>query len=165
MCRPEVRAVGQVTPECKDLLVRLLVADPERRMSMDEIKAHTWFSHALPTGALHMNDWYMSHPSGIDEVTSHLCRRRSPGLLEKGKAHTLVLPTINQWASSRHSVLYFASSLLDHTAFTRRSAQDTFAICSPPYHNTSSASWRLLHPACQLPPRPAVDPGNKCDDS
>ena len=59
----------QVTPECKDLLVRLLVADPERRMSMDEIKAHTWFSHALPTGALHMNEWYMSHPSGIDEVS------------------------------------------------------------------------------------------------
>ena len=59
---------AQVSPECKDLLVRLLVADPERRMSMEEIKSHTWFSHALPAGALNMNDWYMSHPSGIDEV-------------------------------------------------------------------------------------------------
>ena len=53
--------------------MRLLVADPERRMSMDEIKAHTWFSHALPTGALHMNDWYMSHPSGIDEARARTC--------------------------------------------------------------------------------------------
>lgn len=51
--------------------MRLLVADPERRMSMEEIKAHTWFSHALPSGALHMNDWYMSHPSGIDEARTH----------------------------------------------------------------------------------------------
>ena len=68
---PRCAEDAQVTPECKDLLVRLLVADPERRMSMEEIKAHTWFSHALPTGALHMNDWYMSHPSGIDEVRVH----------------------------------------------------------------------------------------------
>jgi len=59
--------------------VRLLVADPERRMSMEEIKAHTWFSHALPTGALHMNDWYMSHPSGIDEVRAHLDPDYHPG--------------------------------------------------------------------------------------
>ena len=58
----------KVSPECKDLLRRLLVADPELRMSIEAIREHPWFGQALPTGALHMNEWYISHSSGVDEV-------------------------------------------------------------------------------------------------
>jgi len=59
-----------VSAECKDLLTRLLVADSERRLSMQEIKGHPWFRHALPGGATEMNDWYMKEASGIEEVRS-----------------------------------------------------------------------------------------------
>lgn len=76
----------QVSAECKDLLTRLLVADSEQRLSMEDIKAHPWFTHALPSGAVQMNDWYMREANGIDEVMSRIDalihqaqRRGSPG--------------------------------------------------------------------------------------
>ncbi len=58
----------QVSEECKDVLMRLLVADSERRLSMDEIKGHPWFTHSLPSGANEMNDYYHNEDSGVDEV-------------------------------------------------------------------------------------------------
>lgn len=61
-----------MSAECKDLLTRLLVADSEQRLSMEVIKAHPWFTHALPSGAVQMNDWYMREANGIDEVRPHL---------------------------------------------------------------------------------------------
>jgi serine/threonine protein kinase len=81
-----------VSAECKDLLTRLLVADSEQRLSMEDIKNHPWFTHALPSGAIQMNDWYMREANGIDEVqpavwsvvaASHL-------LLLRGHQHTCV---------------------------------------------------------------------------
>ena len=54
------RAPGaQVSAPCRDLLARLLVADPGERMTMAEIKVHSWFLEDLPDGALAMNDWYL----------------------------------------------------------------------------------------------------------
>ncbi len=54
------RAPGaQVSAPCRDLLARLLVADPSERMTMAEIKVHSWFLEDLPDGALAMNDWYL----------------------------------------------------------------------------------------------------------
>lgn len=43
----------------KDLLSRLLVADPKTRMRLPEILQHPWFLDALPAGALQMNDHYL----------------------------------------------------------------------------------------------------------
>ena len=48
--------------------MRLLVADSERRLSMDEIKEHPWFIHSLPSGANEMNEYYHNENSGVDEV-------------------------------------------------------------------------------------------------
>ena len=54
---------------CKDLLQRLLVADPERRISMEDIMAHAWFQETLPTGALLMNEHYLQRaPRFTEEV-------------------------------------------------------------------------------------------------
>jgi serine/threonine protein kinase len=65
----------QVSAECKDLLTRLLVADSEQRLSMEDIKNHSWFTHALPSGAIQMNDWYMREANGINEVQAPHSKR------------------------------------------------------------------------------------------
>jgi serine/threonine-protein kinase SRK2 len=56
-----------VSEGCKDLLTRLLVADPPSRMSIDEIKAHPWFLLSLPPGALDMNDQLMQTSADLRE--------------------------------------------------------------------------------------------------
>ena len=60
---PEVPA----SDVCKDLLQRLLVADPERRISMEAIMAHAWFQETLPTGALLMNEHYLQRAPRVTE--------------------------------------------------------------------------------------------------
>ena len=46
----------QVSPECKHLLECILVADPEKRITMADIQRHPWFTRDLPEGVAHMND-------------------------------------------------------------------------------------------------------------
>jgi serine/threonine protein kinase len=45
-----------VSRDCIDLLQKMLVVNPEQRISMAQIKAHPWFVKNLPEGALAMND-------------------------------------------------------------------------------------------------------------
>lgn len=52
---------------CKDLLTRLLVADPSQRISLEGILGHPWFLDALPTGALAMNDHYLSKTPNLSD--------------------------------------------------------------------------------------------------
>lgn len=37
-----------VSPECKDLLKRILDTDPRTRYSISEIRNHTWYKQAQP---------------------------------------------------------------------------------------------------------------------
>lgn len=46
----------EVSAECVDMIKRMLVADPEKRITMHEIKKHPFFLSGLPDGALDMND-------------------------------------------------------------------------------------------------------------
>ena len=59
-----------VSPICLDLIRKILVADPAKRLSMDSIKAHPWFLKDLPLGALDMNDFYLQAPPFLDQVKS-----------------------------------------------------------------------------------------------
>lgn len=49
-----------VSDSCKDLLRRILVADPARRASIADIQAHPWFRQDLPPGSLEYNDWALN---------------------------------------------------------------------------------------------------------
>ncbi len=49
-------ALPQISPECRDLLCKLLVGDPRHRLSMAQIQAHPWFLTNLPPDALAMNE-------------------------------------------------------------------------------------------------------------
>lgn len=37
-----------IHPECRELLARMLVVDPSKRLSMAEIKQHKWYQTMLP---------------------------------------------------------------------------------------------------------------------
>lgn len=42
--------------DCRDLLARILVADPARRLTVPQILQHPWFTRGLPEGVAEMND-------------------------------------------------------------------------------------------------------------
>ncbi len=71
----EVPVDVPVNPECVDLLLRILVADPAERLSIEDIKMHPWFLRDLPRGALDMNDFYLQAPPFLEQV-----RLQSPPL-------------------------------------------------------------------------------------
>lgn len=45
-----------LSSECKDLLSRLLVANPANRITLPEILQHPWYLQDLPPGVAEMND-------------------------------------------------------------------------------------------------------------
>mmetsp|Transcript_11502 Transcript_11502/g.34552 ORF Transcript_11502/g.34552 Transcript_11502/m.34552 type:complete len:348 (+) Transcript_11502:371-1414(+) len=76
--RKIVTATFRMPPEvklsdgCKDLLLKLLVADSDARYTIAQIQAHEWFRKGLPPGSEEMNTYYLSEqgptPSVDDEV-------------------------------------------------------------------------------------------------
>ncbi|DBA86304.1 TPA: hypothetical protein ACH3X2_005543 [Trebouxia sp. C0005] len=67
-----------VSAECKTLMQRLLCPDPKARICMEDILAQPWFCEALPTGALTMNDYYMTGSVDLSE-----CMRKVDGILDQ----------------------------------------------------------------------------------
>ncbi|KAK9829253.1 hypothetical protein WJX72_004786 [[Myrmecia] bisecta] len=59
-------AHANLSPECQDLLERILVADPERRITMQEIQAHPFYLRDLPAGVAEMNERLCAHPETFD---------------------------------------------------------------------------------------------------
>lgn len=51
-----------VSPECRDLLHRILVADPATRISLADIQRHPWFLAELPEGCQDMNARLLEEP-------------------------------------------------------------------------------------------------------
>jgi len=43
------------SPAVRDLLLKMLQKDPNKRMTLDQIMKHVWYRHNLPKGALDMN--------------------------------------------------------------------------------------------------------------
>lgn len=58
---PHVR----VSDECKDLLARILVADPAKRITIAGIYNHKWYLKGLPPGVREMNDRAQPPPEGL----------------------------------------------------------------------------------------------------
>lgn len=48
---------AQVSAECRDLISKVLVANPAQRLTIRQIAAHPWFQTDLPPGSLEYNDW------------------------------------------------------------------------------------------------------------
>lgn len=73
-----------VSEECKNLVMRMLVAEPSRRMGMDDIKEHPWFLQDLIPGVLSMNDLLLNSKASNDKeaLAKVLLPHLNPG---KGK--------------------------------------------------------------------------------
>ena len=52
------------------MLSKLLVADPAHRLSMEALMRHEWFLRGLAPGALEMNEYYMTAPFSVDNVSA-----------------------------------------------------------------------------------------------
>lgn len=57
-----------VSSQCRHLLQGLLVADPEQRMTIQQVLSQPWFCQDLPRGALEMNHVYLSYSLSLDQV-------------------------------------------------------------------------------------------------
>mmetsp|Transcript_29538 Transcript_29538/g.65405 ORF Transcript_29538/g.65405 Transcript_29538/m.65405 type:complete len:400 (+) Transcript_29538:305-1504(+) len=73
-----------ITDSCRDLLTRLLVADPARRLKMSEIQKHPWFLDNLPPDALSMNDTCLTSTDytgvqPVEEIQSIVRAAQTPG--------------------------------------------------------------------------------------
>jgi hypothetical protein len=55
----------KVSEECRDLLHRILVADPTKRITIDGIYNHKWYMKGLPPGVREMNDRTQPPPEGL----------------------------------------------------------------------------------------------------
>ncbi|KAJ0834458.1 putative protein kinase CAMK-OST1L family [Helianthus annuus] len=62
-----IPAYVHISPECRHLISRIFVADPAKRITMDEIKTHEWFVKNLPAEL--MKDNAMDQFDGPDQPT------------------------------------------------------------------------------------------------
>ncbi|AES98115.1 putative protein kinase CAMK-OST1L family [Medicago truncatula] len=72
----------RVSPECINLLSQIFVANPEKRITIPEIKNHPWFLRNLPVELMEGGSWQsndVNNPSqSVDEVLSILQEARKP---------------------------------------------------------------------------------------
>ncbi|XP_057986998.1 serine/threonine-protein kinase SAPK1-like isoform X2 [Hevea brasiliensis] len=83
----------QVSIDCRHLLSRIFVANPEKRITIPEIKNHPWFLKNLPMELMEGGSWQsndVNNPSqNIGEVLSIIQEARKPVELRKIGDHTL----------------------------------------------------------------------------
>ena len=75
---PQVRA----SKDCRDILSRILVSDPKKRITIPEIQRHSWYLKDLPPGVVDMND-NLPPPSANAQV---LVLPANPRLCKFGQA-------------------------------------------------------------------------------
>ncbi|KAL3584170.1 hypothetical protein D5086_015231 [Populus alba] len=83
----------RVSKECKHLLSRIFVADPEKRITIPEIKTHSWFLRSFPVelkeekdGSLQINDRNEESQS-IEEILAIIQEARKPAEGHKNGGH------------------------------------------------------------------------------
>ncbi|TYH99354.1 hypothetical protein ES332_A11G061000v1 [Gossypium tomentosum] len=63
----------RVSKECKLMLSRIFVADPEKRINIPEIKQHPWFLKNLPIEFMEGEDGYMENEEESQSIEEILC--------------------------------------------------------------------------------------------
>eukprot|EP00882_Tetradesmus_deserticola_P001435 GHRQ01001552.1.p1 GENE.GHRQ01001552.1~~GHRQ01001552.1.p1 ORF type:complete len:377 (+),score=197.27 GHRQ01001552.1:1110-2240(+) len=74
----------EISAECRDLLSRMLVRNPDERITMSEIHRHPWFIANLPVEAVSMNDSYLadedySAVQSEEDIKRILSEAQTPG--------------------------------------------------------------------------------------
>ncbi|KAG9451434.1 hypothetical protein H6P81_011399 [Aristolochia fimbriata] len=79
----------RVSMDCKHLLSRIFVANPEKRITIPEIKTHPWFLKNLPLEFMEGNDWSLeendadSSSQSMDDITAIIQEARKPAEVPK----------------------------------------------------------------------------------
>ena len=68
---PHVR----VSRDCRDLLKQILVPDPAKRFTVEDIQQHPWYLKDLPPGVKEMNDNLPPPAPGLQARPRADCRR------------------------------------------------------------------------------------------
>ncbi|KAJ6740875.1 SERINE/THREONINE KINASE [Salix purpurea] len=74
----------RVSKECKHLLSRIFVADPEKRISIPEIKTHSWFLKSFPVELMEEEDGSLQidntngESQSIEEILAIIQEARKP---------------------------------------------------------------------------------------
>lgn len=61
-----------VSDQCKDLIAKVLVGNPTKRFTIQQIQEHPWYLKDLPPGVIHMNDECLKlrdHSAGFQSDT------------------------------------------------------------------------------------------------
>jgi len=58
----------KISDECRDMMQRILVAEPDKRITVQQIKQHPWFLKDLPPGVAEMNDHLPGPPPDLQSV-------------------------------------------------------------------------------------------------
>ena len=66
----------KVSKECRDLLHKILVPDPAKRITVPEIQNHVWYKKDLPPGVAEMNDNLPPPGAGLQVC----CSRATAGI-------------------------------------------------------------------------------------
>ena len=61
----------KVSKECRDLLHKILVPDPAKRITVPEIQNHVWYKKDLPPGVSDMNDNLPPPGAGLQVSFTH----------------------------------------------------------------------------------------------
>lgn len=83
-----------ISLECRHLLYRIFVANPEKRITIPEIQMHPWFLKNLPMDLLGGGSSHDTNSNGtyqsVDEILSIIQEARThPGMLNDGSAQLL----------------------------------------------------------------------------
>ena len=77
----DIPANVKASKELRDLLSRILVADPAARARISDIQAHPWYQKDLPPGVAEMNDNLPSPGPGVqsvEEITRIVAAAQAP---------------------------------------------------------------------------------------
>lgn len=71
--------VQGLSPECTDLLTRLLEVDPDKRITVHQILKHPWFVQDLPAGMANLNLSLLQVPMSHQSTT---CKQSEEEIVE-----------------------------------------------------------------------------------
>lgn len=106
----------------RDLVLRMLVVDPMKRATIQEVRAHPWFQHKLPAYLALPPEMIQRQDNSVDhEILSKVCQLKIPGITEE-LVETCVLTKVEALSRFQMQVRVTYEILLDAKKHKQRIA-------------------------------------------
>lgn len=128
----------------RDLVLRMLVVDPMKRATIQEVRAHPWFQHKLPAYLALPPEMIQRQDNTVDhEILAKVCQLKIPGISEE-VVETCVLTKVEALSRFQMQIRVTYEILLDAKKHKQRIADLVLArqdgSRTPPIGNKSSFS-------------------------